>query len=95
VTLPEDEQAFLCSALAQLEPDARPVFTARMVEYLAALADPGVGDVDRALRSAWSGLWTPPLLAETKVPPRWSQASPFVRHPKRAQRAADVVEQAP
>ena len=93
MTLPEDEQAFLCHALAQLEPAVRPVFTARMIEYLAALADPGVGDVDRALRSAWVGLWTPPLLAETKVPPRWSQASPFVR-PKRAQRAADVVEQA-
>jgi hypothetical protein len=61
-----------------------------MVEYLAALADPGVGDVDRALRRAWSGLWTPPALEATRVPPRWSQATPFVRHPKRAQRVADV-----
>jgi hypothetical protein len=76
VTLPEDEQAFLCDALAQLEPDVRPVFAARMVEYLQALADPGVGDVDRALRRAWSGLWIPPRLEETRVPPRWSQATP-------------------
>ena len=60
MTLPGDEQAFLCHALAQLEPDVRPVFTARMVEHLQALADPGVGDVDRALRAALVGLWTPP-----------------------------------
>jgi cob(I)alamin adenosyltransferase len=46
VILPEDEQAFLCNALAQLEPEVRPVFAARMVEHLQALADPGVGDVD-------------------------------------------------
>jgi hypothetical protein len=73
VTLPEAEQAFLCDALAQLEPDVRPVFAARMVAYLQALADPGVGDVDRALRAAWVGLWVPPVLAETRVPPRWSR----------------------
>ena len=50
--LPPDEQAFLCHALAQLAPDVREVFTARMVEHLQAIADPGVGDVDRALRAA-------------------------------------------
>jgi hypothetical protein len=33
----------------------RSVFTARMVEHLQALADPGVGDVDRALRAALVG----------------------------------------
>jgi hypothetical protein len=84
VTLPEDEQAFLCDALAQLAPDVRPVFTARMVEYLQALADPGVGDVDRALRTALDGLWTPPAIAET-APPRWSRGVPrYERASKRA-----------
>jgi hypothetical protein len=83
VTLPEDEQAFLCCALAQLTPDVRPVFTARLVAYLQALADPGVGDVDRALRAAWTGLWEPPL--ETDRPARWTRDTPsFERMSKRA-----------
>jgi hypothetical protein len=33
------------------------VFTVRMVEHLQVIADPGPGDVDRALRVAWVGLW--------------------------------------
>jgi hypothetical protein len=74
--LPADEQAFLCHALAQLESDVRPVFTTRMVEHLRALADPGVGDVDRALRAALVGLWVPPAIEETRVPPRWSRDTP-------------------
>lgn len=82
--LPEDERAFLCDAFAQLAPDVRPVFTARMVEYLQAIADPGVGDFDRALRAAWAGLWTPPAIAET-APPRWSRGVPrYERASKRA-----------
>ena len=64
MTLPGDEQAFLCHALAQLAPDVREVFTARMVEHLQALADPGAGDVDRALRAALVGLWTPPDITD-------------------------------
>ena len=75
MTLPGDEQAFLCHALAQLEPDVRPVFTARMVEHLQALADPGVGDVDRALRAARVGLWTPPEL-DGQRGSRWDSATP-------------------
>jgi hypothetical protein len=75
VTLPGDEQAFLCHALAQLPPDVRPVFTARMAEHLQALADPGVGDVDRALRAALVGLWTPPELDGHRVS-RWDSATP-------------------
>jgi hypothetical protein len=74
VTLPEDEQAFLCCALAQLAPDVRPVFTARMDEYLRAIADPGVGDVDRALRAAWVGLWDPPAIEDR--PARWDRDRP-------------------
>jgi hypothetical protein len=75
MTLPEAEQVFLCNALAQLEPDVRPVFTARLVEHLAALADPGVGDVDRALRAALVGLWTPPELDGFRGS-RWDSAAP-------------------
>jgi hypothetical protein len=51
VILPQDEQAFLCHAWAQLAPDMRPLFEARMIEHLRAPADPGAGDVDRALAS--------------------------------------------
>jgi hypothetical protein len=76
VTLPGDEQAFLCHALAQLEPDVRPVFAARMVEHLRAIAKPGPGDVDRALRAALVGLWTPPAIETTRVPSRWSRDTP-------------------
>jgi hypothetical protein len=47
-----------------------------MVEHLRALADPGVGDVDRALRAALVGLWVPPEIEETRVPPRWSRDTP-------------------
>jgi hypothetical protein len=75
VTLPQDEQAFLASALAQLTPDVRPVFTARMVEHLQAIADYDVGDVDRALRSAWTGLWTPPPDMDLR-PGRWGLDAP-------------------
>jgi hypothetical protein len=62
VTLPEAELSFVLAAEHQLEPDAREVFATRMVEHLQAHADPGPGDVDRALRAALVGLWTPPEL---------------------------------
>jgi hypothetical protein len=84
VILPADEQAFLCHALAQLGPDMQPVFTARMAEHLQALADPGVGDVDRALRAAWVELWVPPLDTELRAISRWDRAAPgFERASKR------------
>jgi hypothetical protein len=41
----------------------RPVFMARLVEYLQAHSDPGPGDIDRAIRQALEGLWVPPDLA--------------------------------
>jgi hypothetical protein len=84
VTLPADEQAFLCSAVRQLAPDMRPVFLARLAEHLQVIADYDVGDVDRALRSAWTGLWVPPL--DTGVrPARWASDAPrFERASKRA-----------
>ena len=84
MTLPADEQAFLCSAVRQLTPDMRPLFLARLAEYLQAIADYDIGDVDRALRAAWVGLWTPPL--DTAVgQSRWDRDAPrFERASKRA-----------
>jgi hypothetical protein len=77
VTLPQVEAAFLCSALAQLTPDVRPLFLERLAEHLQALPDPDVGDVDRALRAAWTGLWVPPLDTEVR-PGRWGTNAPRV-----------------
>jgi hypothetical protein len=77
MTLPADEQAFLCSAVRQLAPDMRPVFIARLAEHLQAVADYDVGDVDRALRAAWVGLWVPPLDTEVR-PGRWGANAPRV-----------------
>ena len=86
--LPGDEQAFLCNALAQLAPDVREVFAARMVGHLQALADHGVGDVDRALRAALVGLWTPPDITEWRRSD-WDCETPgFDRALKRAGQAA-------
>jgi hypothetical protein len=76
MTLPESEQTFFFDALAQLAPELRPVFTAQVLEYLQVLSDPGPGDVDRALRVAWSGLWTPPPIEELRTPSRWDRDVP-------------------
>jgi hypothetical protein len=82
VTLPETERTFFFDALQQLAPPDRQVFVARLAEYLEAHADPGPGDVDRALRAALVGLWTPPPITE---PPRWSRDVPrFERSSRRA-----------
>ena len=64
MTLPGDEQAFLCHALAQLDPDVRPSVYGAHGRAPAGFADPGPGDVDRALRAALVGLWTPPDITE-------------------------------
>jgi hypothetical protein len=82
VTLPEAELSFYFAAVAQLEPALRPVFTERVALLLGAHPDPGPGDVDRALRQALVGLWTPPAVADT---PRWSRNTPrFERASRRA-----------
>ena len=75
---------FFFDVLAQLPPDLRPVFMARVVEQLQARADPGPGDIDRALRAALFGLWTPPAITELR-PSRWDRDAPrFDRTSKRA-----------
>jgi hypothetical protein len=74
--LPEAELSFYFAALAQLEPGRRPVFTARVAQLLGAHPDPGPGDVDRAVRAALVGLWTPPAIEEVLRPPRWARGTP-------------------
>ena len=58
MTLPEAECAFFYAVLAQLEPDARPIFAERVARFLGAHPDPGPGDCDRAVRAALFGLWS-------------------------------------
>jgi hypothetical protein len=87
VTLPDIERACLCNVLAQLPPDLRPVFVERVAQALSTHLDPGPGDIDRALRAALFGLWTPPAITELR-PSRWDRAAPaFDRTPKRAGKA--------
>ena len=74
MTLPEAELSFYFAAPAQLEPARRPVFTERVTRLLGAHPNPGPGDVDRAVRQALVGLWTPPAIEEFQRPPRWDRA---------------------
>ena len=71
MTLPETELNFYFAAVAQLEPALRPVFAERVAQVLGAHPDPGPGDVDRAVRTALVGLWTP--LEVTDRPSRWDR----------------------
>ena len=75
MTLPSDEQAFFCQAMAQLEPSLRPVFVERVAQTLGAHPSPGPGDVDRAIRGALAGLWVPPDTTEWRTA-RWDPETP-------------------
>ncbi len=89
MTLPEAELSFYFAAPAQLEPARRPVFTERVTRLLGAHPNPGPGDVDRAVRQALVGLWTPPAIEEFQRPPRWDRATPaFEPHLKAEHMAA-------
>ena len=87
MTLPAEECAFYFVAMAQLDPDRRATFAERVANILGAYSpfcEPGPGDVDRAIRQALFGLWTPPF-EETRGVSRWDRAMPsFARVPKRA-----------
>jgi hypothetical protein len=84
VTLPEAEQSFYLAVVAQLSPSLRPVFAERVACLLGAHPDPGPGDVNRAVRQALHGLWTPPVI-EVRSPARWSRRTPrFERTSRRA-----------
>ena len=85
MTLPDVECAFFYAVLAQLTPDARPIFIERVARILGAHPDPGCGDVDRAVRQALVGLWVPPAFEEVRGSSRWDRARPeFERVSKRA-----------
>jgi hypothetical protein len=91
VTLPEAELSFYFAALAQIEPARRPVFTERVTRLLGAHPNPGPGDVDRAVRQALVGLWTPPAIEEFQRLPRWDRATPaFERVSKQLRRACGL-----
>jgi hypothetical protein len=76
--LPEAELSFFWAAMAQLEPARRPIFAERVAAILGARphCEPGPGDVDRAIRQALVGLWTPPATEEVLRPARWGRAAP-------------------
>jgi hypothetical protein len=76
MTLPEEECAFFWAAMAQLEPPVRPIFAERVSAILAAHPAPDCGDVDRAVRAALIGLWTPPATEEVLRPSRWDRGAP-------------------
>lgn len=74
--LPDDDVSFFWAVVAQLDPELRPVFAERVACSLGAHPDPGPGDADRAVRQAFDGLWVPPPIEETRVPPRWARVTP-------------------
>ena len=73
MTLPEAELSFYFAARAQLEPALRPSFAERVATILQSQADPGPGDVDRAVRQALIGLWVLPPVEEVKHASRWNR----------------------
>jgi hypothetical protein len=86
MTLPEAELSFFFAALGTLDPNAREIFAERVGRILGAHPDPGPGDVDRAVRSALFGLWTPPEMTELR-PVRWARQGGYAT--KLEQSAAD------
>jgi hypothetical protein len=75
MNLPPEELSFFFWAGAQLSPDVRPVFVARVAAVLGAHRDPGPGDFDRAIRDGILGLWTPPAIEEVRGVSRWHRSA--------------------
>ena len=50
--VPPEDAAFYRAAIERLPPLSRPAFTARVVELLQATCNPGVGEINRAVRAA-------------------------------------------
>ena len=88
MTLPEEECAFFFAAMAQLEPELRPIFAERVANILGAFSpfcEPGPGDVDRAIRAGAGRLVDPAGDRGGEARSRWDQATPkFERASKRA-----------
>jgi hypothetical protein len=71
--VPEVELHFFFAAINQLQPEARPIFIARLDAALQIVPDFGPGDFDRALRIALAGLWSPPPDSVERTAPRPGQ----------------------
>ena len=56
----------------------RPVFVERVAATLGAYphCELGPGDFNRALRSAWDEVWTPPAGEQLQRVGRWNSAAP-------------------
>ena len=68
------ERLFYFDLLSQLTPDARAFFEARVAELLLVIADPGEGDVDRAVRAAFEACgWVPPPDGVERTAPCWTR----------------------
>jgi hypothetical protein len=90
MSLPEIEVSFFFAALAQLAPDARPIFTERVSQILGSHPAPDCGDVDRAIRAAFEALWVPPPAIDRPYA-RWHRsAASFERISKAAQPVVEV-----
>jgi 5-methylcytosine-specific restriction protein A len=92
--VPEVDLHFLLAAINQLQPEARPIFIARLDAALQIVPDFGPGDFDRALRIALAGLWSPPPDGIERTAPRPGQRPSKLqegRHEKVAARAARMV----
>lgn len=86
MTLPEWDVSFFFAALGQLDPDRRRIFLERVGQILGSHPDPGPGDVDRSIRQAWEGLWTPSPDEVLRSPSRWHRsAASFERISKAAE----------
>ena len=73
MTIPDADESFFYAALHQLDPAVRPTFIARVAAMIGAHPDPGPGDVDRAIRAALVGLWTPPPDKLGQLEGRWAR----------------------
>jgi hypothetical protein len=71
IPIDDDTYSFIAAAEHQLRPEQRQMFAVRMHTLLQNIPQPGVGDVDRALREAFKGLFDPPDLGAGASTSKW------------------------
>ena len=59
IPIGDADYSFIAAAAQHLHPVQRPVFAERVRALLQDIADPGPGDIDRAVRAALQGIWEP------------------------------------
>jgi hypothetical protein len=72
-------RAHFYAALHQLDPAVRSTFLVRVAAIIGAHPAPGPGDVDRAIRAALVGLWTPPPDKLGQLEGRWARRGGGIR----------------